>query len=137
MLKSAELSVYTTGKKHPAALTIDIEQTIVARFSQPKGWVERPAYGNTLGINTVSKYAADIEEMFEALQLEKDRKMSPSIMRDMLMKKHPHRYDIPSDYFIIGYLSTLLRKHKKVAEAGASVGTSGNASNSRNVMPAR
>lgn len=134
MLKNSELSIYTTKTKYPAALTITVGEEVIRRFPQAKGWAQRPTYGKTLG-NTVHRFANDIKELFESGQIDKGKKMNASITRDVLRKKYPQRYDVPSEYFITAFVATLVRKHKKAVQYMNKGGTEEPRSSSRSLMP--
>ena len=113
ILGTPDAPVHTTKDVHPSVSSLEIDESLHTSLKQSKGWARRPAYGKTLGSNSVHRYAEDITEWFELGQKDKGKKLSPSRMREKLIQKYPRRYDIPGEHYILSFVSCLVRKHKK------------------------
>ena len=107
MLGTPDAPIHNTKDNHPAVTGINIGEAAVQASERRLGWAQRPAYGQTLGANTVERFAADLLCWFHAGQVDKAKKMSASRMRELLQKS------IPRDtIYLASILSTLSYKHK-------------------------
>ena len=86
------------------------------------GWASRPAYGASFGRNTVEKYKAELMEMYMNGAHDKTKRMSAFQMIERLRASYPNRYDIPSEQFVIRFITTQNTRLKTILKRGGAVG---------------
>lgn len=109
-----------------------------------KGWARRRKNGQMYGPKYVAAYRAYITEMFNLGELDKKNKRSAAQMLEMLSKKYPDEFCLPSENDIRGEINRLQTKKKnpitssrgeKVAESIYSVYIKELAYNSSSLKP--
>lgn len=76
------------------------------------GWARRTALRETAGSRYVEKYKADVQNLFDIGSKDSAKKLSPSGMREALLKMYPGRFDIPSESYIQKAISAVFQKQK-------------------------
>jgi len=77
------------------------------------GWGRRKQHGKLYGNSYISDYEGELKSMFEVGVQESSRKMGPAKMRELLVKKYPNKFSIPSETDIKKITDAMFQKSKK------------------------
>lgn len=84
----------------------------------PEFWAILQSKGNTLGNNFIEAFQPLMKKWVYDGALEKSKMMSPSQMKEKIIKLHPDSYNIPSTHHINNYVNALLTTMRKEKKAG-------------------
>ncbi|KAG2945637.1 hypothetical protein PC116_g10486 [Phytophthora cactorum] len=92
-------------------LTIPDATTDIPSLKQ--GWARRPPWGKMYGACYINRYEEEVAELFRQGEENSSCKFGPAHMLEVLIEKHPTKYDLPSENEIRSEISKLTRSRKK------------------------
>ncbi|KAG2811083.1 hypothetical protein PC116_g19891 [Phytophthora cactorum] len=81
--------------------------------SLKQGWARRPPWGKMYDARYIKRYEEEVAELFRQGEDNSSCKLGPARMLEVLIEKHPTKYDLPSDNEIRSEMSKLTRSRKK------------------------
>lgn len=97
----------TSGPEVPVAYQVPHELL--------QGWARRPKKGKMYGRRYVNEFREEIKRLFDRGEEEKSKKMGPGRMLEELRRKHPNRFDLPTENEIRQEISKLAACRKKAS----------------------
>ncbi len=95
-----------------------VSAAVSNRCARKPGWAKRPGHGEGYGENTVGKYFSELMSYYMIGVLDKSRRMNAPIMLENLRSQYPRRYDLPSEQFVIRFISTQNARVKELQRRG-------------------
>lgn len=114
------MTVYRGDWENPVLKEVIVHPSKYTTRIFKRGWARKPNSGETMGKNFIESFREAIETFVREGNEDKGKKLSAARIQEILILRHPMRYDIPSAHHIKSFMQSLLRKMKKNGETRTS-----------------
>lgn len=122
LINIEEVTVYGGDLENPVLKEAIVHPSKYNTHMFKRGCEKRPKRGETMGKNFIEPLKEAIETLLRDGNEDKGKKLSAARMQEILILRHPMRYDIPSIHHITSFVQSVLCKMKKNGKIRQSIG---------------